>query len=208
MFPSLTRDDVFRIETPRLWLRWPRLDDAPMIARWVRLREGAALSDSFHVDMTIADIAARLQRDREANEAGRALNFVLVPQGRDGEVIGRVDVGMQPGGRLELGYHLDPVSWGRGLMTEAVTALTEQTFDLMPIANISAHVRPENATSIRVLKKCGFKLTGSGEHDSPVTGRYFVHTYALTRSRPSALLAAKHRHSSRRSAQHALVGLV
>ncbi len=28
MFPDLTRDDVFRIETKRLWLRWPRIQDA------------------------------------------------------------------------------------------------------------------------------------------------------------------------------------
>jgi hypothetical protein len=24
MFPDLLRDDVFRLETRRLWLRWPR----------------------------------------------------------------------------------------------------------------------------------------------------------------------------------------
>ncbi len=33
MFPELTRDDVFRLETRRLWLRWPRLADGPAILR-------------------------------------------------------------------------------------------------------------------------------------------------------------------------------
>jgi hypothetical protein len=33
MFPDLTRDDVFRLETRRLWLRWPRLADAQAITR-------------------------------------------------------------------------------------------------------------------------------------------------------------------------------
>src|SRR5512134_4101613 len=33
MFPDLTRDDVFRLETRRLWLRWPRLADAQAIVR-------------------------------------------------------------------------------------------------------------------------------------------------------------------------------
>jgi hypothetical protein len=57
MFPDLTRDDVFRIETARLWLRWPgtvdassfvRLASDPNIARraprqcgWPRDRAGA-----------------------------------------------------------------------------------------------------------------------------------------------------------------------
>ena len=33
MFPDLTRDDVFRLETRRLWLRWPRLADVQAIVR-------------------------------------------------------------------------------------------------------------------------------------------------------------------------------
>jgi hypothetical protein len=33
MFPDLTRDDVFRLETRSLWLRWPRIADAAAIAR-------------------------------------------------------------------------------------------------------------------------------------------------------------------------------
>ena len=33
MFPDLTRDDVFRLETRRLWLRWPRHADGQAIAR-------------------------------------------------------------------------------------------------------------------------------------------------------------------------------
>ena len=33
MFPDLTRDDVFRLETRRLWLRWPRHADVQAIVR-------------------------------------------------------------------------------------------------------------------------------------------------------------------------------
>ena len=33
MFPEITHDDVFRLETERLWLRWPRLSDAEGILR-------------------------------------------------------------------------------------------------------------------------------------------------------------------------------
>ena len=34
MFPDLARDDVFRLETPRLWLRWPRICDAAAIHKF------------------------------------------------------------------------------------------------------------------------------------------------------------------------------
>ena len=35
MFPDLTRDDVFRLETRRLWLRWPRHGDVQALVRLV-----------------------------------------------------------------------------------------------------------------------------------------------------------------------------
>ena len=44
MFRDITRDDVYRIETQRLWLRWPKLTDAPAIA--------TALADRRISDMT------------------------------------------------------------------------------------------------------------------------------------------------------------
>ena len=33
MFPEITRDDIFRLETQRLWLRWPRAADGEAIAQ-------------------------------------------------------------------------------------------------------------------------------------------------------------------------------
>jgi hypothetical protein len=34
MFPDIARDDVFRLETRRLWLRWPRVADAKAVERY------------------------------------------------------------------------------------------------------------------------------------------------------------------------------
>ena len=208
MFPSLTRDDVFRIETPRLWLRWPQLDDAISMACWVGLPEVAMMTSTFKVDMTVGEVLARLEQVRAGNIAGRSLAFVMTPKGADETTIGMLGVSVQPGGRMELGYHLDPHHWGAGLMTEAVTALSEQVFDLTPAATIGASVQPSNIASIRVLEKCGFKVTGSGEHDSPVYGRYPVINYGLARIRPSPLLAALHRRAAGPKMEHDLVGLV
>ena len=44
MFPDLTRDDVFRIETKRLWLRWPRVQDAAAIERLAGDKEVAEMT--------------------------------------------------------------------------------------------------------------------------------------------------------------------
>ena len=208
MFPFLTRDDVFRIETPRLWLRWPRLEDATFMALWVGLPRVATMTSTFKVDMRVGEVRERLEQVRASNIAGRGFAFVMTPKGADASAIGMLGVSVQPGGRMELGYLLDPDHWGAGLMTEAVSALCEQAFDLMPIANIGASTRPENGASIRLLEKCGFKLTGTGEHESAVYGRYPVISYGLARARPSPLLAAQHRRAAGPKVEHELVRLV
>jgi [ribosomal protein S5]-alanine N-acetyltransferase len=50
--------------------------------------------------------------------------------------------------------------WGRGIMTEAVTAVTDFCFDNFPLRRISAEVFSSNPASARVLEKVGFDLEG------------------------------------------------
>jgi RimJ/RimL family protein N-acetyltransferase len=209
MFPMLTRDDVYRIETPRLWLRWPQAGDAFAMAKWVGRPEVATMTSSFKVGMTVDEIAARLATVRESNAAGKGLGLILVPQGADTRAIGMVGVGFNADGSLELGYHLDPAYWAKGLMTEAVSALCTQALELTNIVRIVASVRPDNHGSIKVLGKSGFKSTGGGEHESPLYGRYMVRHFALARRQPSALAQAQARFGSGATVlAHDLVGLV
>ena len=61
MFPDLTRDDVFRLETRRLWLRWPRQADAQAIVRLAG-------------EKAVAEMTARLPHPYPAEAADR---FIL-----------------------------------------------------------------------------------------------------------------------------------
>jgi RimJ/RimL family protein N-acetyltransferase len=55
-----------------------------------------------------------------------------------------------------LGYWLGEDFWGRGIMTEAVAALTDFSFRNFPLRRISAEVFANNPASARVLEKAGF----------------------------------------------------
>jgi len=59
-----------------------------------------------------------------------------------------------------VGYWLGEEFWGRGIMTEAVTAATDFSFDNFPLRRISAEVFANNPASARVLEKAGFVFEG------------------------------------------------
>lgn len=209
MFPSLTRDEVFRIETRRCWLRWPRAEDASRLASWVGRPDVATMTSMFRIGITADEIKDVVASNRQSNTDGRSLSFVLVRKGREDTPIGRVGVGLRPGGStLELGYHLDPEFWGSGLMTEAVKALTAQAFELSAQPSIEAFALPQNIGSIRVLEKTGFTSVGMAVKDSPVFGIRELRHFTLPRARPSALRTAQSRFQPVPQLGYQLVGFV
>lgn len=59
-----------------------------------------------------------------------------------------------------LGYDLAREYWGRGIMTEALKTLLGFGFLSMGLNRISALTYPDNAASIRLLSKLGFRTEG------------------------------------------------
>lgn len=57
-----------------------------------------------------------------------------------------------------LGFTLSRAFWGRGLATEAATALVRYGFDELGLDRILGSVEAGNAASIHILEKLGFRL--------------------------------------------------
>jgi [ribosomal protein S5]-alanine N-acetyltransferase len=83
----------------------------------------------------------------------------------------------------ELGFHLRPPYWGRGLATEAGGAVVTFGFESLGAEALFAGHHPANATSRRVLEKLGFRFTH--EEVYPPTGLKHP-SYLLTRSEYAA----------------------
>ncbi|MBK9733083.1 MAG: GNAT family N-acetyltransferase [Chitinophagaceae bacterium] len=58
----------------------------------------------------------------------------------------------------ELGYWLAENYWNQGIISEAVNQMVAYTFKTFPVNKMLACVFETNKISVRVLKKCGFKL--------------------------------------------------
>lgn len=57
---------------------------------------------------------------------------------------------------IEIGYWLSEDFWGRGIMTQAVRAMTDYAFDNFDVCRIYAGVFEWNRGSMRVLEKAGY----------------------------------------------------
>jgi RimJ/RimL family protein N-acetyltransferase len=170
MFPDLAKDDVFRLETRRLWLRWPRMTDAAAIegycAKWEVARWTARIPHPYPKGSAERFIYAA----REANSGGRDMTLVLAPLRQPAKAVGAVSLERRGSDRLELGYALAPEVWGRGFATEAVVAMIEAAMALTEVAEIVASVQIGNAASRRVLEKAGFVHAGCGLRGAPARG--------------------------------------
>ena len=60
----------------------------------------------------------------------------------------------------EIGYWLGEQYWGRGVMTEALRAVTAEAFRRTDLRRIFALPFADNVASIRVLEKAGYALEG------------------------------------------------
>jgi RimJ/RimL family protein N-acetyltransferase len=191
MFPDIVRDDVFRVETKRLWLRWPRLADAGAIesysSNWEVARHTARIPHPYPRGGAESFVYAA----REANALGRELRLVLTPISAWDRAIGSVSLEPRGADRLTLGYALAPAVWGRGLASEATRAIVDVGFQLTRAAAIEASAHVENPASRRVLERAGFSWVGSGLHDAPARGAMVeCDDFAYTRAEWTARTAA------------------
>lgn len=148
------------IETLRLRLRCPRLEDAtvvsemmtPAVSRWLA---------SWQMPFTIELAVKRITTAQKAASSGRAIPLVIERR-QDGTPLGWIDVVRnQPDGRsATLGYWLGEAHQGHGYMREAAPAAVAAAFSLLNVEMIEAAAQPENAASFAVLRGCGMGPAG------------------------------------------------
>ncbi|HET9379500.1 MAG TPA: GNAT family N-acetyltransferase [Streptomyces sp.] len=99
--------------------------------------------------------------ERVRASAGVVCRAVLL----DGDVVGHAAVYGEPGQR-EVTYWVDRWYWGRGIATAALRALLAE----VPDRPLYARAAADNARSVRVLEKCGFRHSATATGYAPARG--------------------------------------
>jgi RimJ/RimL family protein N-acetyltransferase len=144
------------LETKRLALRAPRLEDAKLVAALANDRRIAENTARIPHPYRLADAESFIGGANKND--GEAVFLITL---RDGTVVGACGVvtAEEP---PELGYWLGVEHWGKGYATEALHAVIDYAFTDLGHDAVQAGARVTNPASRRVLEKCGFQWTGVG----------------------------------------------
>ena len=172
--------DFPELKTKRLLLRQPVPSDAAGYHELLCMDEVTQLTN-----IPASPTEKRSQRFvgwmEKLSIRGTGCGWVICTR-RNNQLIGgiRINEIHRKAGFAEIGYELHPAHWGRGLMTEAVAAVTTYGHESLKLNRMEAWVIPGNIGSEAVLKKNGYQYEGTlrqrlllrGEHkDVKMYGR-------------------------------------
>jgi len=166
-----------RIETERLVLRAPRRGDGQVVNDAIR---------ASHADLapwlpwagavpSVDESEAHCRRQQARfilREDFVMLMFLRGADGEEGELVGgsglhRIDWTLR---KFEIGYWRKTGCEGRGLVTEAVRALSRLAFDSLDARRVEIRMDDHNTRSWRVAERAGFTLEALLRFDSATTG--------------------------------------
>ena len=161
------------IETPRLRLVALALDTLRALlacdSQKASTQHGWDLTPEFRDSLGDSFLEVQLEMVRK-HTAGRAWGVRSMVRRTDGLVLGHTGFHGPPEviGRAEVGYHVFAAYRGCGYATEACRALIDWARD-HGHATVFASVSPDNAQSLAVVRRLGFRrsdVLGEGPNDA------------------------------------------
>ncbi len=155
-----------RIETDRLVLRVPCVDDASVVfAGWAQDKEVTHYL-TWHPHQRIEQTMQFVQSCLTAWEQETRFPYMITLK-ENSEVTGMIDPRIE-GSKVGIGYVAARTYWGKGYVPEATRSIIEWAFQQRSIYRVYATTDVENVASQRVLEKVGLQCEG-------VLRKYIVH---------------------------------
>lgn len=148
------------IETPRLTLRKLTMRDAADMYEYAKDPE-VARHVLWDAHRSLWETKAFLRFMLRQYRNGMPSSWGIVDK-ESGRVIGTIGyMSLTPeNSTVEIGYSLARSHWNKGLMTEALAAVLQETFTVMKLHRVEALHFSANPSSGRVMEKCGMVHEG------------------------------------------------
>lgn len=157
--------DTLRIETPRLVLRVPRLEDLDAMTAMMSDPETARFIGGVMPKPVMWRVLMSLIGAWHAH--GFAMFSVF--ERSTGRWVGRLGPWMPEGWPgTEIGWTISRDCWGRGYATEGAIAATDWAVDTLGWTDIIHSIAPENVASQQVARKLGSRNRGPGKLPPPL----------------------------------------
>jgi ribosomal-protein-alanine N-acetyltransferase len=142
------------------------------------LRPWEATSPNGPTSFDIKGMVRGLLKQLERQEG---IPFVIEVEG---EIVGQLNVSNILYGSVSsatIGYWVAPEVAGRGVTPTAVALVTDYLFNNTGLHRVEIDIRPENAASLRIVEKLGFRYEGLKERFIHINGAWRDHyVFALT----------------------------
>ena len=150
------------VETPRLHLRKPLMEDAPGIFEQYAADPEVTRFLTWRPHQSEADTLSLMLSRLSCWENGTEFAWVITRREASVSPLGMISAipDERHSWRWSLGYVLARSCWGHGYMTEAVRAVIATVFDQPHVHRIAAFADEENFASARVLEKAGMQREG------------------------------------------------
>jgi RimJ/RimL family protein N-acetyltransferase len=156
--------DAPRIETPRLILRPPQLED---FERWASFSEDP-VATRFVGGAVPRAMAWRTLMSMAGAWALTGVAMFSVIEKSSGRWVGRLGPWKPEGWPgTEVGWSLHPDAWGKGYATEGARAAMDYAFDVLGWNEVIHCIDPENIPSQRVALALGSVKRGPGRMPPP-----------------------------------------
>jgi [ribosomal protein S5]-alanine N-acetyltransferase len=128
------------------------------------------------------DVRAMIRGLLRAYDDQSGLPFLIEYQG---DVVGQLNVANILHGSMSnavIGYWIIPAVAGKNIMPTAVALVSDYLYNVVGLHRVEINIRPENAASLRVVAKLGFRYEGLKQRYIHINGAWRDHmVFALTR---------------------------
>lgn len=170
-------------------LRVVRVGDARLLQRqlrenrdWLAPWEATYPTQSASVLPSVMDLRSNVRALRAQARAGLGVPFIIEFQGRP---VGQLNISAISRGSVSsavAGYWVERAAAGNNVTPRAVALATDYCFSTLGLHRMEICIRPENAPSLRVASKLGFRFEGLRRRYIHINGQWADHyCFALVR---------------------------